>query len=124
MKKLIKNLIVGFLGGIAAVNSMEVDSMEKGYEPSQMNPIIDYRKLEEELQKPHKANIEGKTYRLYISEELQEGIKKDRRLIDALSAAMEELRKEEDIDERVVGFEFVLFKGKIYTEAFLGENAK
>jgi hypothetical protein len=115
---------VGFLGGIAAVNSMEGDSIEKGYESSEMNQIIDHRKLEEELQKPQKINIKGKTYRLYVSPELPEGIKKDHHLIDALSAAMEDIRKEEDIDEKVMGFNFVVFKGRIYTEAFLGENAK
>ncbi|WP_010301811.1 hypothetical protein [Candidatus Odyssella thessalonicensis] len=124
MKKLIKNLILGFLGGSAAVNSMEVDSIGEIYKPSEINLAIDYRKLEEELQKPHKINIQGKTYRLYVSKKLQEGIKKDHRLIDALSAAMENVRQKRYIDEEVMGYNFVLFEGKIYTEAFLGENAK
>ncbi|WP_010301890.1 hypothetical protein [Candidatus Odyssella thessalonicensis] len=125
MNKLTKRLIVVFLGEIAAVNSMEVDFSGDIYEPSQIKQKVDEGKLEEErLHKGNKININGKTYRLYVSQELQEGVKKDHRLINALSAAIDNVQKEQDIDEKVMGFNFVLFKGKIYTEAFLGENAK
>lgn len=85
---------------------------------------INQNELTEKWLKKNKINVKGKSYRFEVSDELKKKLPEDEKLQSEFLNSITNIKQKEGINNRVIGFNLKLFNSKIYTESFLGPNAK